>query len=93
MKKEFYNISNPTVDNINTGNVSVSINYLVKFDKDFLFKQKINDVDYEIILPKKWVINHVKFVRNRKEDPISKQEKNICFYLLKIEDILKDFVN
>lgn len=86
--KRYYKISTPTFENSNTGNASVSLNDLSKFDKDFLFDQTVDGKHYKVVLDKRWVLNNAKFVVNRKTDPITLQEKRGCFYLINISDIL-----
>lgn len=88
-ERKYYNISSPTIKNSRTGNVCVSIRDVKKFDKDFLFIQEVDNIHYEIVLPKEWVVKHMRlFVkRHRYENP--KDDKFSYFYMLKISDILK----
>lgn len=84
-KRLYYVVSNPTLKNIHTGNVCVSITELLKFDKDFLFDQMIGDKRYTIVLTKEWVRDNATFVR-KKADTLKNTYK--CFYLLSIKDII-----
>lgn len=87
-ERKYYNISSPTEKNSRTGNVCVSISDVTKFDKDFLFNQEVDDIHYEIILPKEWIIKHMRMFikKHRYENP--KDDKFSYFYMLKISDIL-----
>lgn len=88
-ERKYYNISSPTLKNSKTGNVCVSITDVTKFNKDFLFNQEVDNIHYEFVIPKEWVVKHMKlFVKkHRYENP--KDDKFSYFYMLKISDILK----
>lgn len=87
-ERKYYNIYSPTLKNSKTGNVCVSITAVTKFNKDFLFNQEVDNIHYEFVIPKEWVVKHMKlFVKkHRYENP--KDDKFSYFYMLKISDIL-----
>ena len=85
----YYAINHPLEKNLGTGNVCFDINQLAKFDKDFLFHQTINDVEYIKVLPKEWVRDHMlpMFATRKAETPYGTDTKYV-FYILKVEEIL-----
>lgn len=81
--RKYFTVCNATAKNEHTGNVCVNINDVTKQTKDFLYK----DDDNEIVLDKRWVLNHVKPMygwRTNKDG----SETMFMFYVLKIKDIL-----
>lgn len=81
--RKYFTICNPTVKNENTGNVCVNINEVTRQTKDFLYK----DGDNEIVLDKRWVLNHVKPMYSWRENNDGTKTR-FMFYVLKIKDIL-----
>ena len=81
--RKYFTVCKATAKNENTGNVCVNINEVTRQTKDFLYK----DGDNEIVLDKRWVLNHVKPMygwRTNKDG----SETRFMFYVLKIKDIL-----
>lgn len=58
MKKnrKFYRVCNPTAKNQYTGNLCVNYNEVCRQDKDFIY----SDDEGDIILDRRWVLNHIK---------------------------------
>lgn len=85
----YYSISHPTEKNYNTGNVCFDINQLAKFDKDFLFHQVVDGVEYIKVLPKEWVRDHMLPMcgTHKSDNPLIPDTKYV-FYILKVEEIL-----
>lgn len=88
-RNQYYSINQPTEKNYGTGNVCFDINQLAKFDKDFLFHQTIDNVEYIKVLPKEWVRDHMlpMYGTRKSNNPLIPDTKYM-FYILKIEEIL-----
>lgn len=88
-RNQYYSINNPTEKNYGTGNVCFDINQLAKFDKDFLFHQVIDGVEYIKVLPKEWVRDHMlpMYGTRKSNNPLIPDTKYV-FYILKVEEIL-----
>lgn len=86
---KYYTISHPLERNLGTGNVCFNINQLAKFDKDFLFHQTIDGVEYIKVLPKEWVRDHMlpMYGTRKSHNPLFSYSKYV-FYILKVEEIL-----
>ena len=90
MKKNspYYRICTPTENNLGTGNVCFSLDDLIKFDKDFLFDQVVDGVEYSKVLPKEWVRDHMLPMYASRIDKRTGHGKVFQFYVLKINEIL-----
>ena len=86
---KYYAINHPLEKNLGTGNVCFDINQLARFDKDFLFHQTIDDVEYIKVLPKEWVRDHMlpMYGTRKSTHPLTPDTKYV-FYILKVEEIL-----
>ena len=80
---QYFTICNTTVKNENTGNVCVNINDVTKQTKDFIYKNGDNN----IILDKRWVLNHIKPMYGWKDNNDGTKIR-FMFYILQIKDIL-----
>jgi len=81
--RKYFTVCNATVKNENTGNVCVNINEVMRQTKDFLYKNG----DNEIVLDKRWVLNHVKPMYGWRENNNGTKTR-FRFYALQIKDIL-----
>ena len=86
---DYYRIYNQSDKNRDSGNVCFNINDLTKFDKDFLFHQIIDGVEYIKVLPKEWVRDHMlpMYGTRKSYNPLTPDTKYV-FYILKVEEIL-----
>lgn len=87
--KKYYKICKPLDKNVETGNVCINFNDIIKFDKDFEFDQEIDGVQYHKILPKEWVLNNMKVMHMTRINEETGTRKIIPFYVLKVDSILK----
>ena len=85
MKKNnrYFRVCNATAKNENTGNVCVKVNEVIRQTKDFVY----TDGDNEIVLDKRWVLNHVRPMYKWRDNNDGTKTKYM-FYVLKIKDIL-----
>jgi hypothetical protein len=81
--RKYFTVCNATAKNENTGNVCVNINEVTRQTKDFLYM----DGDNEIVLDKRWVLNHVKPMYGWRENNDGTKTR-FMFYVLQIKDIL-----
>jgi len=81
--RKYFTVCNATVKNENTGNVCVNINEVTRQTKDFLYK----DGDDEIVLDKRWVLDHVKPMYGWRDNNDGTKTR-FMFYVLHIKDIL-----
>ena len=85
MKKNnlYFRVCNATAKNENTGNVCVNVNEVIRQTKDFVY----TNGDNEIVLDKRWVLNHVKPMYSWRDNNDGTKTR-FMFYVLKIKDIL-----
>lgn len=85
MKKNnrYFRVCNATAKNENTGNVCVNVNEVIRQTKDFVY----TNGDNEIVLDKRWVLNHVKPMYSWRDNNNGTKTRYM-FYVLQIKDIL-----
>ena len=85
MKKNnrYFRVCNATAKNENTGNVCVNVNEVIRQTKDFVY----TNGDNEIVLDKRWVLNHVKPMYSWRDNNDGTKTR-FMFYVLQIKDIL-----
>jgi hypothetical protein len=85
MKKNnrYFRVCNATAKNENTGNVCVNVNEVIRQTKDFVY----TNGDNEIVLDKRWVLNHVKPMYSWRDNNDGTKTRYM-FYVLQIKDIL-----
>lgn len=86
--KPYYTVCVPTDKNVATGNVCVNLNDVLKHDKDFLFEQEVNGVQYSKVLPKEWVLKNIHVMHATKINEDTGKRTKYPFCVLKIESIL-----
>lgn len=86
--KPYYTICVPTNKNVATGNVCVNLNDVLKHDKDFLFEQEVDGIQYSKVLPKEWVLKNMHAMHATKINEDTGKRTVFPFYVLKIESIL-----
>lgn len=81
--RKYFTVCNPSINNENTGNVCVNINDVLKQTKDFLYV----DGDDEIVLDKRWVLDHVKPMFGWRDNNDGTKTR-FMFYVLQLKDII-----
>ena len=88
---KYYVISNPRPVNETTGNFAISEKYLFANDKDFLFEwvnPQTNKLETKI-LPREYVIEHLKKIPKWKEDELlGKKTLRCMFWMITYKDII-----
>lgn len=84
---QYYKLCTPREKNKNTGNISVNINDLANFDKDFLFDQIVNGEHIVKVINKQYVREHLITLYVKKERTNGTTYR-VPFYAITVADIL-----
>lgn len=86
--KKLYTICKPTKSNEKSGNFCISLHDIMKFDKDFLFEQTINNKKISKIISKEYVKDNMKMYYCTKYDEYGNRT---CFpfAMISLDAILK----
>jgi hypothetical protein len=84
---KYYKVCTPHERNVGSGNFCINLNELANYDKDFIFDQNVDGVQYNKVLSKHWVKDNLHTMYKRVVDEETGKERNIPFCVIRLEDI------
>lgn len=84
---KYYRVCTPNERNVGSGNFCINLTELAKYDKDFIFDQNVEGVQYNKVLSKEWVKDNLHTMYKHVVDEETGKTRTIPFYAIRLEDI------